>query len=380
MDGSAQDEKTLAHQAHRRARSLLVAFCETVGLESFVVPRVKQAGDSSSEGLVPSTMGLMLLDIACVVRDLCVVASHLQASIVVPIASGKHISKADLHGYVRHLMVLYQRLLLNLDATLSSGDVVSMEKEGWQVAPSMGQLRDWLCGMSKFREATLEIILDDFVHHLQVDIAKCKATCPTWLACFGKSSGGIDVFHRQRAVDMLKGKMPQVVAAHNKVHATLACMSDVGRDLRVHPKLTDHPNTSSHVAAALTTMAEANTTSVVILGVEALMKYSRDPDGVEQGKQFLAKNRVPANSAIPAIFWHEFENLAAAAGVDDGSKAQPAAIPVKREVDAAPSSSATTAAADQPARASETGAAVKREGAQGCGDSSRVFGLKRRKK
>ena len=132
------------------------------------------------------------------------------------------------------------------------------------------------------------------------------------------------------AINMLSGKLNDVVAAHNRVHATLSAMSEAAKVLSVQPRLQENKETSAAVAVAVECLGQASTTSSVVLGVNILKQWRNHPYGPKKGLEFLQQHRTSKSAAVPEAFWHVFEHMVDHAAVASAVKVEPVA-PVSQE-------------------------------------------------
>lgn len=315
LTGGADDLDCFGDDVSEVAFKDLRAFAGAVDLKEVAIPDVtKASADASTLTMQQATL---LFDLVVLVRRIAKALANLHKFLFLRLAGGSEFGADETFGFITFLLRLLQHWLSVLDESIESNEVVELEKAMVPLPSSIGVIREWKKLVSKLAGRGLVALLGLFSNQASKDTGACRASCPSWMACFPEG-----MYNSTLADKVLRNKLGPLIKNHTQLHTTLRRMSDAARLLDVQPRLQEHDLTSESIAVALSTLSECSVAAAVITGHD-ILSSTHDSTTKQRASTFLAKHRVPKNADIPEAFWEEFEHLAecAAGGPAPAGKA-----------------------------------------------------------
>lgn len=261
---------------------------------------------------MPAKNLLAVLRIMCRVRDICVLAAMMHGKMMC------RLSGADRPTFAREqTLTEFPAILTSLDKCITDLELevncplaLDIERSGWALPLGIAMVRKWRDLMAHYAFRCQGELLTSWVHILNSSIERSQAVCPSWEAAFTADGMDINLAH-----SIVKGKLPGIVSAHNRIHTDIAAMHAAAKKLGITPELHQHDATSSAVAIARTCLARSSLTSVFIQGVEILIVGNTDPNASKDADAFLTNHQNEKNEALPRAFWDELSILKSGAAV-----------------------------------------------------------------
>lgn len=300
--GDPEVETVINALSHNVAFGALTKFLNITKEKEF---ELRFASDTSTTSAMESRTvltadGILLLRIACIMKDAVILAAHLHREL--------H-SRSDVNdrkrvfGFIASVLHSFHNKVTVLDGILQSTDAVGFEERGAPSPVPFAFLRQWQGSMSIYGGRAQTAFLQACAKFVEVGIKHASAACPSWEACLKK--GRLD---SRLAKDLMSPKLKVVVDTHNALFADLSRTNACGKLLKLAPRLQDHPVTSSIISLAVATLSSSSRCSTMIMGVNLILDFGLDANGPEKAKQFVAKHKKDDQadtSGIPSSFWKE---------------------------------------------------------------------------
>ena len=300
------NDKLFDDTPHMKQLLLLKNLVSALDVETIVIPKVERVQENGVVTAMPYAQGMLILEMVCAVRNLCVTAAVLSRDLLKPASSDKvTISQKELATPLTLQVGLLQRQCSQLDAMVQSGTATGVELAGWRLPYAFPVLRQWLHTMALFSNVCRETILHTYVKMINGRDELCRNAIPSWEAAFEKPS---DTFNEERAIELCKGKVITIVKQHNAMHSLITDLNGTAKILSVTPKLPHHEITGTTIALAMNTLKKMSTASVVAEGVDIIANDKLNPNGAAKAANFIKKYKA-IYTTIPSTFWDEFEGL-----------------------------------------------------------------------
>lgn len=333
--GDRFDEDRFADFPHNLAYRFLALFVDLVGLDDLPFP-----GANDCER-VAAADAIAILEAMCCTRDITIAAIAVHQHLFQLVGKDQTPSQSMLCGPIAFATCQLQKLLTTADSILNSDAALKVEEKGYKLKCSIANARAFQKLMSLLCGRAINEILAQISHILSTAADTCRASTPSWSACF---EDGHILDHMVKK--LLTDKITKVVDSHNVVHACMKGMCTAASRLSISPRLQDNDMTKSSVRLALDAQRGAAQAAVVIMGMDLRGKY--DPKGAEEAQAFLSKYKSPDNMCIPTCFWEELEHVAAHK-FTAGATSSVAASPASKKAPSCKSGNSSKSAADHDA-------------------------------
>ncbi|CAK0797949.1 unnamed protein product [Prorocentrum cordatum] len=302
---------------HHRTLSALKEFAAATNMSVIQAAGVvMRDGEQGNDRAVPFEVAAFVFDLMTAVRDLVMMAIALQRHLVNmdgEVAKEVELAKAQYHPvsniHVNALSLMYDRLKL-IDTFVTSEAARKMELDGFSMRIPVHCLGKWATQVATFTRRCRDDIMELRMAGLAKSVLECRADLPLWQPIFTDNS-----FNLAMAVDLLDGKLANVVRSYNALFGVLSKVDTASKRVELSPPLQHNPLTMSGVAVASQTLANLYEASVLIQGVNLLRFQSRGPASSKAAREFNAKHKADKKINLPNAFWAEL------ACVEDGASA-----------------------------------------------------------
>ena len=315
-------DRVFDSQAHHQANKSLQHFAQVMDLQSFPIPGAYRK-DQVDKTDMPIELAQACLDITCLMRDIAEAGAAIHMTLYGHAGASSNASQTvdskALLGYFPKLIRACQRQCASLLAISNTPACIELEKGTWHVPLTMEIIRSWVLNMQSLCTKAKDAVLKLVASYLSDMTTESQKARPTWEACFQQGDSTFDIV---MAAQVAHGKRPVVVDAHNKLHAAMTAVGEVGRVLAVTPLLKDHATTKIPIRVANSCMSSLSATCTWIQGVEVLLNSDVTAMGPRQAKSYYDKYHQDPNLKFPEVFWHQFDSLSKGAAVPHVSEAR----------------------------------------------------------
>jgi len=299
--GAPDARDVVAQLDYNVAMVRLCKFATAIGATNLLLP----SAVSSSPNPQPYDFGKLIMQMECLVRNMCLHAAVLHRDLLVPLSKSAKVKNSELFGPISDVLSLMNDANTELEALVVSPEASSIEGLGVKLTKPMALIREWRVSMSFFARGVLEAVLKQFNGVMATLTDACRLQTPAWEVIF--VDGMMD---RARAEETMGGKLKKISAAHDALHDCLKTASTAATKLSLTPRLQDHPVTSNQVLLSLTALASASVAATIASGVD-LLALAGETSSAKKAEDFVLKHKdKPKNKLIPECFWSEFEAMA----------------------------------------------------------------------